>query len=367
MYAYIVGKLRSIFRSNVKNLLASHSPGIKVKRYSSGEGNTVSDSSSINHAHKDLHSHALSKHESHSTWEHVSHQMHAASSHADESIARHHRDAATDHGLHALKFTDLTHDRHVLLNSNGSRSDRLRAAHELVENHIKEIPFTDSHGHNRSLHLAISAVDGRLRVAEASHIILEDNRGHSYTDHLRAPAHAGGVHYHAHHFTSVGDYTEPSGSHRLHSPSVDARYYNMVQNPDGSKSIGFNGCAVDTDGASRHTEDRSWQSHTSLRLSDGESLNTDLDNFVVLSPSLAKACGVKLGDLGYLVDKETGRAVPVVFGDSGPEGKRSAEASVHAIKQLGRNERVDGNHGLEGRFEVVVVPKIWRRHGRFST
>jgi hypothetical protein len=164
------------------------------------------------------------------------------------------------------------------------------------------------------------------------------------------------MHYSGHGFSGVGSYHQPGGGHRIFSPNVDPRYYNIVRNPDGSETIEFNGCEVDTDGASYHPEDRCWQSHTSLRLSNGESLNTDLDNFVVLSPSLAKATGVKLGDCGYLVDKSTGRSVPVVFGDSGPEGKRSAEASVHAIKQLGRNERVDGNHGLEGRFQVVVVP-----------
>lgn len=90
-------------------------------------------------------------------------------------------------------------------------------------------------------------------------------------------------------------------------------------------------------------------------MSDGSSLDTDKDNFFVLPKSVAHAYGIKQGDLGWLVQKDTGKAVPVVFGDVGPEGKLG-EASVKALKDLGY-KNVNGARGVSGdKFQIVFVP-----------
>lgn len=180
---------------------------------------------------------------------------------------------------------------------------------------------------------------------------------HYMPRHMRPP-HVEGFHKNL--FGSEGKYHQPrwpGGQERqMYSENVDPYYYGISQNPDGSRTVDFyHGCAVDTDGSSYHPEDGDWRPNTSLHNQNGKPLDSDKQNFVVLSASLAHKLGVRLGDLGYLVDKKTGRAVPVVFGDQGPEGKRSAEASVHALKQLGYRN-VDGKNGVEGHFQIVLVP-----------
>ncbi len=132
----------------------------------------------------------------------------------------------------------------------------------------------------------------------------------------------------------------------------------VSKTPTVPSGYGFTGCEVDTDGhgASRHGEDGHRKSITSLQRSDGRYLDTDKDNFVVLSPSVAAAYGIHIGDLGWLVRKDTGAAVPVVFGDTGHEGRRTAEASVAALKGLGF-AHVNGNNGVTGGgFEIVLAP-----------
>jgi hypothetical protein len=281
-----------------------------------------------------------------------------ADDYKQESEARHARESVpAPRALHHLDITDLEKDKHTLINTHASTRERLSAAQALAANHQNKVSYIDQKGVQHDLHISRSSTDGRLRVIDGERIILEDFNNKSYTDHLEAPSphHIQGLHFSGRHFNGTGTYHQPTGGRQIFSPHVDPRYYNITQNPDGSKTVDFNGCEVDTDGAGYHPEDACWQSQTSLRLANGESLNTDLDNFVVLSKSLAKAMGVKLGDRGYLVDKDTGRAVPVVFGDVGPEGKRTAEASVHALKQAGHPE-VNGNNGVGGHWQVVVLP-----------
>ncbi len=312
-------------------------------------------------------------------------EVHHASAHtvavggkSDIHTSEAHHQSADKKSQHLsdLKVTDIEHQKSILVDHKRSIAERLSAARELDKDNVHKVLYAEN-GVQKELHIEHSRSDGRLRVLQVDKlhgdkILLEDSNHHSYTDHLSAKnlqvTHSDshhrvhhrsvqGISYHSQHMDGVGSYKQPDGAREFHDPSVDPNFYQLRQNPDGSKVVEFKGCNVDTDGASRHREDSCWQSQTSLRLSSGESLNTDLDNFVVLSPSLARACGARLGDLGYLVDKSTGRAVPVVFGDVGPEGKTAAEASVHALKQLGRSGTIDGNHGLSGGFEVIVVPK----------
>lgn len=155
-----------------------------------------------------------------------------------------------------------------------------------------------------------------------------------------------------------GHYSPPDRGSDYNPEGVDHSKWQGVRHSDGSVAISFRGCQVDTDGsgAYRHREDATRQGQTSLRLSDGTSLDTDKHNFFVLPPSVAHAYGIKLGDLGWLVQKQSGNAVPVVFGDSGPEGKLG-EASVAALKSLGY-DNVSGANGVEKseEFEIVFVP-----------
>lgn len=155
-----------------------------------------------------------------------------------------------------------------------------------------------------------------------------------------------------------GHYSPPDRGSDYNPAGVDHSRWQGVRHSDGSVAISFRGCQVDTDGsgAYRHTEDATRQGQTSLRLSDGTSLDTDKHNFFVLPPSVAHAYGIKLGDLGWLVQKQSGNAVPVVFGDSGPEGKLG-EASVAALKSLGY-DNVSGANGVDKseEFEIVFVP-----------
>ena len=156
----------------------------------------------------------------------------------------------------------------------------------------------------------------------------------------------------------IGHYSPPDRGSDYNPAGVDHSKWQGVRHSDGSVAISFRGCQVDTDGsgAYRHTEDATRQGQTSLRLSDGTSLDTDKHNFFVLPPSVAHAYGIKLGDLGWLVQKQSGNAVPVVFGDSGPEGKLG-EASVAALKSLGY-DNVSGANGVDKseEFEIVFVP-----------
>ncbi|HEY9683893.1 MAG TPA: hypothetical protein V6C86_20085 [Oculatellaceae cyanobacterium] len=317
------------------------------------------------------------------------HSQHQDSKHSLHQTKDAHKADCHLHPLHPLTLTDIQHEKDAVLDGKRSTAERLSAARTLLREHITHFEVASGTSH-KEIRIEENAKDGRVRVLEREkqhpkspeHIMLEDANHKSYTDKLSTHHWMLSHHSHHHHRTeysavqglhydastadSSGTYQQPVGARTFGDINVDPKYFQLSQNPDGSKTIDFNGCNVDTDGASRHSEDACWQPQTSLRLTNGESLNTDLDNFVVLSASLARACGVKLGDYGYLVDKETGRAVPVVFGDVGPEGKKSAEASVHAIKQLGRGVHIDGNHGLSGRFQVVIVPHTGDHTGNIA-
>jgi hypothetical protein len=155
----------------------------------------------------------------------------------------------------------------------------------------------------------------------------------------------------SHHINHAGGHPKETHTGYKSSPVTAFR------NGDGSVSLTFNGCSVDTDGhgARRHTEDGHRRSITSLTRSDGKYLDTDKDNFVVLSPSQAAQYGVHVGDLGTLTRMDTGQSVPVVFGDTGHEGRPNAEASVAALRAL-HFPAVTGNNGVEGiGFKITLA------------
>jgi hypothetical protein len=272
---------------------------------------------------------------------------------------------------HPVKLADVQRDKQIEKDKDSvahahSNEEKLAAAHELARYGVYSFSIKDAHGlvHDYAIK---DLGNGRLKVTDGDRKMAEDPK--SGTNHIGVP-HVQGFRKHL--FGSGGTYQQPrwrdGRAHQIYSPHVDPRFYQITENPDGSRTINFVGCAVDTDGASYHPEDANWQGQTKLARSDGKPLNTDLDNFVVLSPSQARALGVKQGDRGYLVDLSRGSdgkhpAVPVVIGDEGPEGKRTAEASVHSIKQLGY-QHIDGNNGVDGRrFQIVVYPHTGNGNG----
>jgi hypothetical protein len=308
-----------------------------------------------------------------------------------------------------LTITDIEKDKATLINKESSEQERAKAAAELYESGIKEFKFKDKDGAEHTYKLEEETKDGKkaIKVSDGPDTqfeVVQDENGNwvlvarptgggvapgSNGGGSRQPTggargggrdgggHAGGgggggggggervprsrpsgMNYPGNDAGGVGHYNQPGGGSAYNpSGSYDHHVWQGIKNTDGSVAIKFNGCQVDTDGsgAHRHPEDATRQSQTSLRLSNGQSLDTDRDNFFVLPPSVAKAYGIHKGDLGWLVQEKTGKAVPIVFGDSGPEGKLG-EASVHALNSLGYN--VNGRSGVDKseQFKVVFVP-----------
>jgi hypothetical protein len=312
--------------------------------------------------------------------------------------------SAADHK--DLKITDIEKDKTTLLGKTASDEDKARAAQELYESGVKEFKYKDEQGVEKNYKLEEEEKDGKKLVKlndgngfETSFEYIQDDHGNwvfvprqsagamrgdighaSGGTHGAEIRHGSGVSggggagggggervprsrprglsYAAPDANGVGHYDAPSGGRSFDARGVDSHVWQGIQNTDGSVAIRFKGCQVDTDGAGarNHPEDATRQNQTSLKLSNGESLNTDTDNFFVLPPSVARAYHIKKGDLGWLVDEKSGKAVPVVFGDAGPEGKLG-EASVHALKSLGFTN-VSGRNGVDKTqpFKVVFVP-----------
>ncbi|CAN5297496.1 hypothetical protein BH10CYA1_BH10CYA1_28970 [soil metagenome] len=309
---------------------------------------------------------------------------------------------------HKLTITDQEKDKATLVDKKSTEEDKAKAAAELYESGIKEFKYKDEAGVERTFKLEQEIKDHKksIKLSDGSgfessfeyvqdehgnwHVVLKQNGGGGPQSEAGRQSAGGardagprsggggggggggrrspeGIHPSSD-GSGVGRYQAPSGGHTFRpdpsNPDSQHAYQDVkgtwkgVTNGDGSVAISFKGCQVDTDGAGagNHPEDRTRQYQTSLRLSNGQSLNSDTDNFFVLPPEVAKAYGIKKGDLGWLVDKDTQKAVPVVFGDSGPSGKLG-EASVHALKSLGF-ENVNGANGVDKNhnFQVVFVP-----------
>lgn len=276
---------------------------------------------------------------------------------------------------HKITITDLENDKQILADSHRSNKERSRAVGELLKSGITDVRVADRNGDEHHYHLDQREKNGitETRVTENNKLVFDSfddaNGNGNMVPHMeggapssryvmRVPRHRPvGLSYPGTEPGAVGHYREPVGGTRFEPAGhYDHHVWKGVRNTDGSVTLNFRGCQVDTDGsgAYRHTEDRCRQSNTSLHLSNGRALDTDRDSFFVLPPSVAHAYGIHKGDLGWLVQKRTGKAVPVVFGDSGPEGKLG-EASIAALKPFGYN--VDGAHGVDNdNFQVVFFP-----------
>lgn len=94
------------------------------------------------------------------------------------------------------------------------------------------------------------------------------------------------------------------------------------------------GAQIDVDGIGGAHGDPYKQWQTSLKTSDGKSLNADNTPYFVLPPQVAKQYGIKPGDLGTI--SYNGKTIPAIFGDVGPKNK-IGEVSRYAAQQLGIN------------------------------
>lgn len=311
------------------------------------------------------------------------HHLKASDWHAQASGRR----ASASTGRHGLPGLELDgHDslKQTLSNEKLSSETRLNAAKELVQDGMHWLRIKDRQGEEHDYQIRLFN-SGQVRVTEDGHNVLTPadcgggaQRPANRHGGKRAAPHPTECASAAPHPRVIDPFAPPvtrsdAPEHRgAHSQRLvitpgrlgdtggqgDRHADTAVKNSDGSVSISFTGCATDTDGrgASRHREDSHRKPHTALSRSDGQSLDTDKDSYIVLSPSVAAKFGIHKGDLGRLICKDTGRSVPVVFGDVGHEGRTSAEASLAALRRLGFSG-IDGNNGISGgQFEIVITP-----------
>lgn len=94
--------------------------------------------------------------------------------------------------------------------------------------------------------------------------------------------------------------------------------------------------AVDTDGSGPIHGDPDAQAETSLK-QNGQSLNADLDRYIVVPPSIRDGVkGVVLGCQAYVVNIRNGFQTEAVVGDIGPH-RKLGEISVACATALGIN------------------------------
>jgi hypothetical protein len=116
---------------------------------------------------------------------------------------------------------------------------------------------------------------------------------------------------------------------------------------------------LDTDGwpEGEGRGDPDWQPDTSLRLSDGSSLNANQVPYFVLPLNWPAQFGIGSGDYAAVLFKA--HLAFAVFGDSGPPSKLG-EGSIELLRRLGQERiRPNGtviNAGMGPRVMTIVFP-----------
>jgi hypothetical protein len=116
---------------------------------------------------------------------------------------------------------------------------------------------------------------------------------------------------------------------------------------------------LDTDGwpDGKNQGDSTWQPTTSLRYSNGGSVNANTVPYFVLPQTWYGQFGIKVGDLGAVVYKD--KLAFAVFADVGPKSKLG-EGSLQLLRQLGEERlRPNGriiNSGMGGGVTTLVFP-----------
>lgn len=116
---------------------------------------------------------------------------------------------------------------------------------------------------------------------------------------------------------------------------------------------------LDTDGWSGGKQgDDTWQADTSLRYTDGSSVNADEVPYFVLPGGWYAKFGIKLGDLAAVVYK--GKLAFAVFADTGPKTKLG-EGSLELLRELGEErlrpngQVIDAGMGDSSRGDYIIT------------
>lgn len=155
----------------------------------------------------------------------------------------------------------------------------------------------------------------------------------------------------------LGEITSILGSSRPVSATFASNPKFMARLPTGELYFDSN-LELDTDGWRGDPEgDPTWQPYTSLRYSDGTSVDANAVPYFVLPlpVSWPRQFGISLGDYGAMIFN--GRVAFGVFADF---GNNPGEGSIELLRRLGTNRlRRNGtvkNAGIEGGVISIVFP-----------
>ncbi|MBS1957167.1 MAG: glycoside hydrolase family 75 protein [Cyanobacteria bacterium SZAS-4] len=113
---------------------------------------------------------------------------------------------------------------------------------------------------------------------------------------------------------------------------------------------------IDADGSPRARQiDPTGQTQTSMRYTDGSSVNAEVVPYMVLPGGQYSQFGIKLGDMCLVRNKENGRMTVAVFADVGPRHKRG-EGSMALAEELGINPSPTRGGMTKPNIEYLVLP-----------
>ncbi len=113
---------------------------------------------------------------------------------------------------------------------------------------------------------------------------------------------------------------------------------------------------IDADGSPRARQiDPTGQTQTSMRYTDGSSVNAETVPYMVLPGGQYSQFGIKLGDMCLVRNKENGRVTVAVFADVGPRHKRG-EGSMALAEELGINSSPTRGGMTKPNIEYLVLP-----------
>lgn len=113
---------------------------------------------------------------------------------------------------------------------------------------------------------------------------------------------------------------------------------------------------IDADGSPRARQiDPTGQTQTSMRYTDGSSVNAEVVPYMVLPGGQYSQFGIKLGDMCLVRNKENGKMAIAVFADVGPRHKRG-EGSIALAEELGINPSPTRGGITKPNIEYLVLP-----------
>lgn len=113
---------------------------------------------------------------------------------------------------------------------------------------------------------------------------------------------------------------------------------------------------IDADGSPRARQiDPTGQTQTSMRYTDGSSVNAEEVPYMVLPGGQYSQFGIKLGDMCLVRNRENGKVTVAVFADVGPRQKRG-EGSMKLAEELGINNSPTHGGITKPNIEYLVLP-----------